>query len=332
MASMFTAIFVTRIIFDLLLSFGVLKTSLPMAHLVGETKVDFIGKRQICYALSGIVIAIGIFAFIQRGPQRYGLDFTGGLLQEYRLVDEASADQVRASLEKVGVDGPLIQEFGGMNHWVIRTQEFGEEQIQQTMEKTRQALAADFGKTGAPELVRIDRVGPTVGKALRERAWLAIGLSMLGILLYVGFRFRHFDFAVAGVLALMHDVVVAAGILCLAGGSIDLTIVAALLTIAGYSINDTIVIYDRVRENLRMVRKKTDLAQIINLSVNQCLGRTLLTSLTVVFTVLALYFFGGTVLHDFSLTLLVGFISGVYSTIYIASAFVITWGKLFKTT
>ncbi len=174
----------------------------------------------------------------------------------------------------------------------------------------------------------MERVGPVVGKILREKAWWAMVWSMVGILLYVTFRFRHVDFGLAGVVALIHDVVVATGILCLAQRPIDLIIVAGLLTIAGFSINDTIVIYDRVRENLRTA-KKTELSQVINLSINQMFSRTLLTSLTVIFEVLALYFFGGEVLHDFALCLLVGFISGVYSTIYIASAFVITWRRAF---
>ncbi|MBI4004088.1 MAG: protein translocase subunit SecF, partial [Candidatus Omnitrophica bacterium] len=145
----------------------------------------------------------------------------------------------------------------------------------------------------------------------------------------VAVRFRHFDFGMAGVVALIHDVVVAVGALCLLGRQIDLVTVAALLTIAGFSINDTIVIYDRVRENMRLNRKM-GLTDVINLSVNQTLGRTLLTSLTVIIEVLVLYVFGGEVLRDFSLCLLIGFISGVYSTVYIASAIVVTWRGTFQ--
>ena len=196
------------------------------------------------------------------------------------------------------------------------------------MSRTREALASDYGQASAPELARLERVGPTVGSILRKKAWMAMVWSMLGILFYVAVRFRHFDFGAAGVIALMHDVIVAAGLLCLTKRPIDLLGITALLTIAGYSINDTIVIYDRVRENMRLSRK-IDLAQIINLSVNQTLGRTLLTSLTVIFQVLALFYFGGEVLHDFSFCLLVGFISGVYSTVYIASALVISWRRMF---
>jgi SecD/SecF fusion protein len=327
-ASMFTAIFVTRVIFDLLLGAGWLKR-LPMAHLIRPTKIDFIGKRTLCYAASAVIILAGAVAFVQRGPQRYGVDFSGGLLQEYRFAQPLTADQVRATLAKVGKADTVIQEFGAPTEWLIRTSDDTEQEIQDTMGRVREALNADYGHTSAPELARLERVGPTVGSALRQKAWLAILWSMLGILLYVAVRFRHLDFGMAGVIALIHDVVVATGLMCLTKRPIDLLGITALLTIAGYSINDTIVIYDRVRENMRLSRK-VNLAEIINLSVNQCLGRTLLTSLTVMLTLLALFQFGGAVLHDFSFCLLVGMVSGVYSTVYIASALVISWRRMFK--
>ncbi len=326
LASMFTAIFVTRILFDLLLGIGVLKR-LSMLHLTPETRIDFIGKRYIAYALTGLLTLAGVAAFVHRGSQRYGLDFTGGLMQQYRFSRPLTADQLRTTLEKVGVGNAIIQEFGTPTEWLIRTQDVGQASIRQTMEKTREALTADYGGEKAPELTRLEEVGPTVGKALRQKAWLAIAWSMIGIMLYVAFRFRNFEFGAAGVIALIHDVVMAIGMLCLIGRPIDLLIIVALLTIAGYSINDTIVVYDRVRENLRLTRKKVNLAETINLSVNQMLGRTVLTTLTVILEVLALYFFGGEVLHDFAFCLLIGFISGVYSTVYIASPLVITWRR-----
>ncbi|MBI3319115.1 MAG: protein translocase subunit SecD [Candidatus Omnitrophica bacterium] len=329
LASMFTAIFVTRIFFDFLLASGQLK-KLSMLHLIRETKVDFIAKRHLAYLLTGVLTVVGAIAFIHRGSQRYGLDFTGGLLQQYRFSRPLSANQVRTTLSKVGLGNAIIQEFGTPAEWLIRTQDVTESEIEDTKIRTREALIADFGQNGAPELTRWERVGPVVGKILRQKAWLAIVWSMVGIMVYVAFRFRNFEFGFAGVIALIHDVVMAGGLLCLIGRPIDLLIVVALLTIAGYSINDTIVIYDRIRENLRLARKKVDLGQIINLSINQMLGRTILTTLTVIFEVLALYFFGGEVLRDFAFCLLVGFLSGVYSTIYIASPFVITWRRLFK--
>ncbi|MBI2884754.1 MAG: protein translocase subunit SecD [Candidatus Omnitrophica bacterium] len=328
LASMFTAVFVTRVIFDVLLA-SPRFTKLPMAHLIPTTRMDFIGKRGVCYALSGVVILVGVMGFLRRGPERYGIDFTGGLLQEYRFSAPVGADQLRGTLAKVGLEDAVIQEFGSPSEWLIRTPDDAEAEIQDAMTRTREALVSDYGQQAAPELVRLERVGPTVGEILRTKAWLAIAWSMLGILIYVAVRFRHVDFAIAGVVALVHDVMVAVGFMCLTNRSIDLITVAALLTIAGFSINDTIVIYDRVRENMRLSRKMS-LAEIINLSVNQCMGRTLLTSLTVVMAVLALYWFGGDVLHDFAFCLLVGFMSGVYSTVYIASALVISWQRLFK--
>ena len=322
-ASMFTAIFVTRVVFDLLINAGVIK-SLPMANLIKVANVDFIGKRKICYAVSLAIIIAGAVAFVRRGDQRYGVDFTGGLVQEYRFTQPKSADDLRNALDKAGVKEAVIQEFGSPTEWLIRTPDDQPAEIQKTMTATQQAFQAAFPDSN-PEVVRSESVGPTVGRILRQKAMMAIIWSMLGILAYVAIRFRHFDFGLAGVLALAHDVIVAAGAMALTHRAIDLTTVAALLTIAGYSINDTIVIYDRVRENLHAARKKVDLAQIINLSVNQTMGRTILTSLTVIVQTMALYFFGGEVLRDFSFCLLVGFISGVYSTVYIASAFVITW-------
>ncbi len=326
-ASLFTAIFVTRALFDLLLSWGWLK-KLSMLHLAKETNFDFIGKRHIAYVVTGVLTVAGIAAFIHRGPQRYGLDFTGGLQQQYHFSEPVSADQLRATLNKVGLGHATIQQFGGPTDWLIRTPEETDEASKQAMAKTREALAADYGAKGAPELTRLERVGPTVGKILQQKAWMAIVWSMVGIMLYIAFRFRNFEFGLAGVVALIHDVVMAGGLLCIIGRPIDLLVIVALLTIAGYSISDTVVVYDRIRENMRLTRKKADLKQIINLSINQMLGRTILTTLTVVLEVLALYFFGGEVLHDFAFCLLVGFISGVYSTVYIASPLVITWRHL----
>ena len=326
-ASMFTAIFVTRIVFDFFLSVGSLKR-LRMLQVIGQTKIDFIGARKWCYGLSALIIAAGTVAFALRGSDRYGIDFTGGLLQEYRLATPVTTESLRGTLDKVGLGDVTIQQFGSPMEWLIRTPGITEREIQETVGRTREAIYADYADA-QPEMTRLEQVGPTVGASLREKAWLAIAWSMGGILLYIALRFRHFDFAAAGVIALLHDIVVATGVLCLLGRQIDLVIVAGLLTIAGFSINDTIVIYDRVRENLRLHRK-LGLAEVINLSVNETLGRTLLTSLTVIFEVLALYFFGGEVLRNFSICLLAGFISGVYSTVYIASALVITWQNMFQ--
>ncbi len=325
-ASLFTALFVTRVIFDFLLSAGWLKT-LTMQQWIHITKIDFLGKSKVCYALSGVLIAISIGAFFARGESRYGIDFSGGLLQEYKFSQPMQADAIRKTIADAGIADATIQQFGSDKQWLIRTPNEQDQEIQDALAKTEEALKTQHA-AASPERVRMERVGPSVGASLRQRAWLAILWSIGGILFYVALRFKHFDFGLAGVVALIHDVVVATGVLCLLGKPIDLLTITALLTIAGYSINDTIVIYDRVRENLRL-KRKLSLPEVINLSVNECMGRTIWTSSTAIMCVLSLYFFGGEVLHDFALCLLVGFISGVYSTVYIASAFVLTWRKLF---
>ena len=176
------------------------------------------------------------------------------------------------------------------------------------------------------QILRIERVGPVAGKHLKIKAIHALIWSLVGILVYVAFRFKHFNFAIAGVIALFHDVLVALGFLAMTGRQIDLLTVTAFLTIAGYSINDTIVIYDRVRENSRTFRK-LGLFELINLSVNQTLGRTILTSGVTLLVVIAILFYGGEILSSFAFVLLVGFISGVYSTVYIASPLVLAWSR-----
>jgi preprotein translocase SecF subunit len=176
------------------------------------------------------------------------------------------------------------------------------------------------------QMLRIERVGPVAGKHLKTKAVYALIWSLVGILIYVAFRFKHFNFAIAGVIALIHDVLVTLGFLAITGRQIDLLSVTAFLTIAGYSINDTIVIYDRVRENARLFRSLS-LYELINLSVNQTLSRTILTSGVTLLVVVAIFFYGGEVLSNFAFALLVGFISGVYSTIYIASPLVLAWSR-----
>ncbi|MCX5703818.1 MAG: protein translocase subunit SecD, partial [Candidatus Omnitrophica bacterium] len=318
LASLFTAIVVTRTIFEVLLSLGMLK-SLPMLRLIKETKLDFIGKRKIFYALSLIVIITGLVFYFKKGPQAYGIDFAGGQLQEYSFKTPVAIDQVREVLKKIGIGDASIQQFKeNPNVVLIRTTE-DKSQILTT--KLKEAFPQQD-----IQILRIERVGPVAGKHLKTKAIHALIWSLAGILIYVAFRFKHFNFAIAGVIALFHDVLVALGFLAMTGRQIDLLSVTAFLTIAGYSINDTIVIYDRVRENSRLYRKLS-LFELINLSVNQTLGRTLLTSGVTLLVVIAILFYGGEVLSSFAFALLVGFISGVYSTVYIASPLVLAWSR-----
>ncbi len=315
-ASMFTAIFVTRVILESLVSAKFIK-NLPMLKLIKATKIDFIGKRKIWYAVSLVTIIVGLGAFFMKGKDAYGIDFAGGQLQEYSFSQPISVEGLRSSLKEAGLSDISIQQFKENSKIVIiRT-------TTDTANAVEQNLKEKFPDNKF-EVLRVEKVGPAVGKELRKRAMLAIIYSLLGIMVYVAFRFKHFNFAVAGVVALLHDILVTVGFLALTGRQMDLLIVTALLTIAGYSINDTIVIYDRVRENLRSARK-INLAEIINLSVNQCLSRTILTSGVTLLVVIALLAFGGEVLNGLAFCLLVGFISGVYSTVFIASPLVLAW-------
>lgn len=318
-SSMFTSVFVTRTIFEVLLNLKVLKNSLPMLRLIKETKFDFIGKRRIFYAISLIVIITGLTFYFKKGKQVYGIDFAGGQLQEYSFKTAPSIDKVRMSLKEINLGDASIQQFKD-NPKVV---------LIRTTEDKSQILTAKLKESFPGEdiqILRIERVGPVAGKHLKTKAIHALVWSLIGILVYVAFRFKHANFAIAGVIALLHDVLVALGFLAFTGRQIDLLSVTALLTIAGYSINDTIVIYDRVRENSRIHQKLT-LYELINLSVNQTLGRTILTSGVTLMVVMAILFYGGEILSNFAFALFVGFISGVYSTVYIASPLVLAWSR-----
>ena len=315
LASMFTAIFVTRIIFDLVT--GNKKfTKLPMLQFFKNSKIDFVNKRWIAYVVSTIILLGGMTIFLVRGEKAYGIDFTGGQMQEYRFASPVETEDVRRSLVDIGIKDATIQSMEAKNQVLIKTSGDAASEITKEFKKSFSGNPA--------ELMRVEKVGPSIGKHLRKSARLALLWSLIGILIYVGFRFKNVGFAVAGVIALFHDVFVAIGFLAATGRELNITIVAALLTIAGYSINDTIVIYSRIRENLKLYRKAS-MKEIINMSVNQTLSRTVLTTLTTLLAVVSIFLFGGEVLRDFSFTLLVGIISGIYSTIYIAAPLIMFW-------
>jgi len=315
-ASLFTALFVTRTIFNALIDLRILK-KLPMLNFFSDTKIDFVSKRFICFAISSVLIIASIATIIQKKEKAYGIDFVGGQIQEYRFTEPLGIDELRNTLNGINLSDAVIQQFDEYpENVLIRTQA-------DTYTEVSEAFKKNFSYNPF-EILRIEKVGPIVGKALRQSAVLAIFFALSGILIYVGFRFKHFDFGVAGIIALLHDVFVTLGILLMMGRQIDLLVVTALLTIAGYSINDTIIIYDRVRENMAK-RTKLSLAEIINLSINQTLGRTILTTITTLMVVVTLFLRGGEVLNTFALCLIIGFISGTYSTIFIASPLVLAW-------
>ncbi len=317
-ASMFTAIFVTRVIFELLLKLKGF-TKLHMLKLIGETRIDFIGKRRICYAISLVIVVGGLAAFFMKGEKGYGIDFTGGQVQEFKFQTPVKIEDARTALKEINLGDASIQQVkDDPTELIIRTPGDVTNEISN---KFNQVF-----KDNKAELIKVEKVGPSVGHQLRMKAIYALLYSLLGILAYVAFRFKHWNFAVAGVIALFHDVLVTIGFMAFTNREMSLTIVAALLTIAGFSINDTIVIYDRIRENAKLLKKAT-LSELINLSVNQTLSRTILTSFTVLMVVVVLYIYGGEVLNDFAFSLIVGFISGVYSTVYIASPLIIAFQR-----
>ncbi|MBI1952524.1 MAG: protein translocase subunit SecD [Candidatus Omnitrophica bacterium] len=316
-ASMFTAIVVTRVIFEALHRAGWL-TSIRMLRLIGETKINFLRPRAFCYLTSLILVAGGVIYFGSLGPRAYGIDFTGGQLQQYHFEKPVALERVRGVLKEAELSDASLQQFGKPNEILIRTS--GD-----TVDRVKEKLSAGFSDNPSV-LNRVEQVGPSVGKDLRRRAVQAVFWAMVSICLYVGFRFRSWSFGIAGIVALAHDVLITMGALAVTGRPMSLTLVAALMTIAGYSINDTIVIYDRIRELKRTMRKLA-LKDLINLALNQTLSRTILTSGVTLLTVLALFFFGGEVLNDFAFALLVGFVSGVYSTVYIASPLLLLWER-----
>ncbi len=319
--SLFTSLFVTHALFDLLLRAKILK-SLRSLKIAKDTTFDFVRMRRFCYALSIIVILIGMTLFFMKKDSIYGIDFAGGQVQEYEFQQPISADAVREALSAKGISNIIIQQFDkNPERVIIRSADDSYPQVVETFEEIF---------TDNPfDLLRVEKVGPVVGQALRKRALMAMIFALAGILIFIGFRYKHFDFAAAGVIALLHDVVITLGILAMTDRQIDLLVVTALLTIAGYSINDTIIVYDRIRENL-LKAKRTTLRDIINISINQNLNRTLITTMTTLLVVVALFILGGEVLNTFAFCLLVGFITGTYSSIFVATPLVLAWQKKTK--
>ena len=289
-----------------------------------DTRFDFIGKKKFTLWLSALAVLISLGSIFFHGGLNYGVDFAGGILIQVKFPKTIDISDVRSGLEQAGIKDALVQDFGGGNEFLIRVEKSTGDL--EAMSKSIQTSLQGRFKDNAPEIRRVEMVGPKIGKDLKEKAIWAVGLSFLAILIYVAWRFKQVSFGLGGIVALVHDVIITYGALSLSNREYSLTVLAVVLTIIGFSINDTIVIFDRVRENTKKLRKE-DLATVINISVNECLGRTILTSGTVMMVVLILFFFGGPVINDFAFTLIVGLVSGVYSTVYIASPVVLFWDQ-----
>ncbi|HCC48585.1 MAG TPA: protein translocase subunit SecF [Elusimicrobia bacterium] len=291
-----------------------------MMVLIKKTNIDFIAKRHIFFAISALLIGAGIISMAVKGLN-LGLDFTGGTLLQLRFEKPVSTADVRAALSKGGLE-TTIQSFSDRNAYQIKVKG-AQDKVNEISDQIMAAFTANLpGNTFTEE--RRDYVGPVVGRDLAKKALFAMVLSLFGIIVYVAFRFSNPVWGAAGVLAIFHDVAVTAGALSITNREIDLVIVAALLTIAGYSINDTIVIFDRMRDNIRMFPKMS-LGKLVNTSVNETLSRTLITNLTVLAVVAILFVFGGEVINNFAFAMLVGSICGTYSTIAIATPLVYQW-------
>jgi len=292
-----------------------------------NTKIDFIGKIRLAVIISWVLIILGIISMIAKGGPRYGIDFRGGTLLQIKFAKQVSANDVRQSLKAMGLESGAVQSVGAAtDHEFLVNFETEQEDLEQFSEKVRENFVKKFGKDSF-EIRRAEIVGPKVGKDLREKALLAVCLSCLGMLIYIWFRFE-FRFGLGAVVGLVHDVLITMGALSITNTPIDLPVVAALLTIVGYSVNDTIIVCDRIREN-RPKMTKEKLPTIINISVNQTLSRTIITAGTTFLAIVALYVFGGTVIHDFAFAMLIGVITGTYSSIFVACPVVIFWEKLF---
>ena len=288
-----------------------------------ETRFDFMGKIKAAMIISGIVILIGLGSIVVSGGLKYGIDFAGGTLVQLQIKSPPEIEVIRDGLKTIGLGESTIQEFGSKKDILIRV-ERSEEKLEAVGAMVKRSLSGKFHSDDIT-VERVEMVGPKVGRDLREKALLSILYAIIGIVIYISWRFE-FQYAIAAIIALIHDVLVTMGAFSVLDKEFTLVIVAAFLTIIGYSLNDTIVVFDRIRENLRRKGKRS-LSEIINSSINQTLSRTLLTSGTTLLVVLALFFFGGEIIHDFSFALLVGVFVGTYSSIFIASVFLVYWAS-----
>lgn len=285
--------------------------------------INFMGQRKLAllFSLALLVVSIGSLATRQLN---WGLDFTGGTLVEVHYSETADLNAIRQTLDGTGFAGAIVVSFGTDRDVLIRLpQGYSDKDGAELLSILQESYAAESAQ-GSVELRRIEFVGPQVGEELREQGGLAMLLALALVMLYIGFRFQ-FKFAVGAVAALAHDVLITLGIFSVLGWEFDLTVLAALLAVIGYSLNDTIVVSDRIRENFRKVRQ-SDPIEIINISLTETLGRTLVTSLTTLLVLAALAIFGGEIIHGFAIALVVGVAIGTYSSIYVAANVLLMMG------
>mgnify|MGYP001825621718 FL=1 len=286
-----------------------------MKFLNRKTNIDFMSRSNIALVFSAVLIVISIASLATRGLN-FGLDFTGGTLIEVGYPSAPNTNEVREKLANAGFDS-IVQTFGAATDIVVRIPPSEIEESSAEL-STRVLEALSQGVEGEVEMRRVEFVGPQVGDELAEQGILAVIYAMVGVFLYVMFRFQ-WRFSVGAVAALFHDITISMGIISLVQVEFDLTVVAAILAVVGYSLNDTIVLFDRIRENFPRYRKRQPV-EVVNTSVNETLSRTLMTSTTTLLVLLALFYFGGEIIHGFAFTLIVGVLVGTDSSIYVASS------------
>jgi len=288
-----------------------------------ETNIEFVKIRKMGYLVSGILIATSIISLIIHGGPKYNIDFTGGTLVHLKFEKNVEIQSLRSALAAQGQGDAEIKHFGNLNEVAIRTMSEGStsEEVSNLIEELIQKALPDN-----PFVVqRVEKVGPKVGRELISQALQAVFWSMILILIYIMWRFE-FKFSIGAIVALLHDVIITLGVFSILDIEISAPIIAAVLTIVGYSLNDTIVVYDRIRENLKATKKNmAELPSTVNRSINETLSRTIVTSGTTLLVVLVLYFFGGEVLKTFALAIILGIGVGTYSSIFIASPIVVDW-------
>ena len=343
-----------------------------MEFIKAGININFIGRRNIAFTLSAMMIIATIFLLILRGGPNFGVDFSGGVLIQVKLDQNRMPSEIRSALAPVQLEDSIIQEFGekGQHEYLIRVRRTDIE-LAGLGDKVRQALISEFGQ--GVEMRRVEMVGPKVGADLRQKALFAIFYAILFIAIYISGRFEmkwlmsivmalslafvvyifssfgmpvtwlivialivtlglcwvlRLKYALGAIIALIHDVTITIGAFALTDREISLAIIAAFLTIVGYSLNDTIIVFDRIRENLRRFRRRP-FEEIINKSINETLSRTVLTSTTTLIVVVALFVLGGGVIHDFAFAMLIGVIVGTYSSIFVASPIILVWEERF---
>ncbi len=343
-----------------------------MEFIKAGININFIGRRNIAFTLSAMMIIATIFLLILRGGPNFGVDFSGGVLIQVKLDQNRMPSEIRSALAPVQLEDSIIQEFGeeGQHEYLIRVRRTDIE-LAGLGDKVRQALISEFGQS--VEMRRVEMVGPKVGADLRQKALFAIFYAILFIAIYISGRFEmkwlmsivmalslafvvyifssfgmpvtwlivialivtlglcwvlRLKYALGAIIALIHDVTITIGAFALTEREISLAIIAAFLTIVGYSLNDTIIVFDRIRENLRRFRRRP-FEEIINKSINETLSRTVLTSTTTLIVVLALFILGGGVIHDFAFAMLIGVLVGTYSSIFVASPIILVWEERF---